>query len=60
MESMYRDCMLQATLQWHFSISTWMEDQGNAVVNSEKTIFMKRDGGDRIMHGLYVDAMTIS
>jgi uncharacterized membrane protein len=27
------------------------------VVNSEKTIFMKRDGGDWIIHGLYVDEM---
>ncbi len=38
-------------------ISTWMEDQRYAAVNSEKTIFMKRDGGDWIMHCLYVDDM---
>jgi hypothetical protein len=48
----------QAALQWHVRISTWMEDHGYAVVNSEKTIFMKHENGDRIMHGLFVDDMV--
>jgi hypothetical protein len=34
-----------------------MEQNGNPVVNSEKTIFMKRQGSDFIMHGLFVDDM---
>ncbi len=29
----------------------------DAVVNSEKTIFMKRQGSDFIMHGLFEDDM---
>jgi hypothetical protein len=44
MESMYGT--RQAARQWHVRISPWMENQGYAAVNSEKTIFMKRDGGD--------------
>ncbi len=55
MKSMY--ATRQAARQWHVRISTWMEDQGYAEVNSEKNIFMKRDGGDWIMHSLYVDDM---
>ena len=34
-----------------------MEQNGYQVVNSEKTIFMKRQGSDFIMHGLFVDDM---
>ena len=35
-----------------------MEKNGYPAVNSEKTIFMKRDGDDRfIIHGLFVDDM---
>jgi hypothetical protein len=34
-----------------------MEKNGYPAVNSEKTIFMKRDGSDFIIHGLFVDAM---
>ena len=55
MKSMYGT--KQAARQWNLRISTWMEEQGYKAVNSEKTIFMKRDGGDWIMHGLYVDDM---
>ena len=55
MKSMYGT--KQAARQRHLRISTWMEEQGYKAVNSEKTIFMKRDGGDWIMHGLYVDDM---
>ena len=34
-----------------------MEQNGYPAVNSEKTIFMKRQGSDFIMHGLFVDDM---
>ena len=34
-----------------------MENNGYAAVNSEKTIFMKRNGSDYIIHGLFVDDM---
>ena len=34
-----------------------MEQHGYPAVNSEKTIFMKRQGIDLIMHGLFVDNM---
>jgi hypothetical protein len=34
-----------------------MEKNGYPAVNSEKTIFMKRDGDDFIIHGLFVDDM---
>ena len=47
----------QATRQWHIRISEWMEQNGYPAVNSEKTIFMKGQGSDFIMHGLFVDDM---
>jgi hypothetical protein len=34
-----------------------MEKNGYPAVNSEKTIFMRREGGDLILHGLFVDEM---
>jgi hypothetical protein len=34
----------QAARKWHEHISSWMERNGYAAVNSEKTIFMKRSG----------------
>ena len=34
-----------------------MEQNGYPAVNSEKTIFMKRQGSDFIIHGLFVDDM---
>ncbi len=34
-----------------------MEQNGYVAVNSEKTIFMKRQGFDFITHGLFVDDM---
>ena len=34
-----------------------MEQNGYPAVNSEKTIFMKRQGSDFIIHGLFVDGM---
>ena len=34
-----------------------MESHGYPAVNSEKTIFMKREGTDFIMHGVFVDDM---
>jgi hypothetical protein len=58
MKSIY--CTRQAARprQWRVRISTWMEDHGYRVVNSEnteKTIFMKRLNTNRIMDGLFVD-----
>jgi hypothetical protein len=47
----------QAARKWHIHISQWLEDHGYATVNSEKTIFMKRQGADFILHGLFVDDM---
>ena len=46
----------QAARRWHIRISDWME-QNYPAVNSEKTIFMKRQGSDFIMHCLFVDDM---
>jgi hypothetical protein len=45
----------QAARRWQGPKSTWMEDNGDPAVNSEKTIFMKRAGDDFIIHGLFVD-----
>ena len=56
MKSMYWTS--QAARKWHVRISTWMEDHGYTAVNSEKTIFMKHENGDWIMHGLFVDDMV--
>ena len=52
-----RDAALrrQAARKWHNHISAWMENNGYAAVNSEKTIFMKCKGSDYIIHGLFVD-----
>jgi hypothetical protein len=47
----------QAARRWHLHISGWMEKNGYLVVNSEKTIFMKCQGDDFIIHGLFVDDM---
>ncbi len=38
-------------------ISEWMENNGYPAVNSEKTIFMRREGDDFILNGLFVDNM---
>ncbi len=48
---------LQAARRWHKHILAWMEANGYLVVNSEKTIFMKREGKHFIIHGLFVDGM---
>ncbi len=56
MKSMYGT--RQAARQWHVQISMWMENRGYEAVNSEKTIFMKHENGDQIMHGLFVDDMV--
>jgi hypothetical protein len=34
-----------------------MENNGYEAMNSEKTIFMKREGAEYIIHGLFVDDM---
>ena len=38
-------------------ISTWMEENEYHAVNSEKTLFMNRDGKDFIVHEIFVDDM---
>ena len=35
-----------------------MESHGYPAINSEKTMFMKWDGDDFILHGLFVDDMS--
>ena len=47
----------QAARRWHIRISDWMEQHGYPAVNSEKTIFMKRQDFYFIIHGLFVDDM---
>ncbi len=47
----------QAARRWHLLISAWMEKNGYPAMNSEKTIFMKCDGDEFIIHGLFVDDM---
>ena len=45
----------QAARAWHVRLSTWMEEHGYLPVNNEKTIFMKWDDEDFIIHGVFVD-----
>jgi hypothetical protein len=45
----------QAARAWHVRLSTWMEEHGYLPVNNEKTIFMKWDEDDFIIHGVFVD-----
>ncbi len=47
----------QAARRWHKHISARMEANGYFAANSEKTIFMKREGKQFIIHGLFVDDM---
>ncbi len=54
MKSMYGT---RQARQWHMHILTWMEDHSYLAIYSEKTIFMKREGEEWIMHGLLVDDM---
>ncbi len=60
----WRSCSLTSQKHlWHQASSTkvahfisgWMEKNGYPVVNSQKTIFMKRQGDDFIIHCLFVD-----
>ncbi len=44
----------QAARRWHIRTSEWMEQNGYPAVNSEKTIFMKRQKPAFIVHGLFV------
>jgi hypothetical protein len=55
MKSMYGT--RQAARQWHGRISSWMEEHGYLAVNNEKTMFMKWQGTDWIMHCVFVDDM---
>ncbi len=50
-------CTKHAAQRWRLHISGWMEKNGYPAVNSEKTISMKRQGNDFIIHGLFVDDM---
>jgi hypothetical protein len=54
MKSMYGT--RQEPRQWHQRISGWMEWHNYLAVNNEKTMFMRREGSDFIMHGLFVYA----
>ena len=45
----------QAARAWHLKLSTWIEGHQYLPVNNEKTIFMKWDGDDFILHGIFVD-----
>ncbi len=47
----------QTARRWHMRISEWMEQHGYPAMNSEKTIFMKQEGADFIIHRLFVDDM---
>ncbi len=48
----------QAARPWHLRISGWMESHDYMAVNNEKTMFIKWEGSDFIMHGLLVDDMA--
>ena len=50
---------VQAARRWHTKISTWMDSNDYRAVSShgEMTIFMKHDGNEFIMHGIFVDDM---
>jgi len=48
----------QAARAWHVRLSTWMEEHGYLPVNNEKTIFMKWDDEDFIIHGVFVDDLA--
>ncbi len=48
----------QAARAWHLKLSTWMEEHQYLPVNNEKTIFMKWDGDNFILHGIFVDDFT--
>jgi hypothetical protein len=45
----------QAARAWHLKLSTWMEEHKHLPVNNEKTMIMKWDGNDFIIHGIFVD-----
>ena len=45
----------QAARAWHVRLSTWMEEHGCLPVNNEKTMFMKWENDDFILHGTFVD-----
>ncbi len=45
----------QAAKAWHVHLSTWMEEHGYLPVNNEKTIFMRWEEDDFIIHGVFVD-----
>ncbi len=47
----------EAAHRWHIHISDWMGNIGYPAVNSEKAIYMKREGDHFIFHGLFVDYM---
>ena len=45
----------QAARAWHLRISGWKVSHGYPAINSEKTMYMKWDGDDFILHRLFVD-----
>jgi hypothetical protein len=44
----------QAAHLWHLHISAWMEHNSYPAVNRVKTIFMKHQGTEFILHGLFI------
>ena len=48
----------QAARAWHVRLSTWMEEHGYLPVNNEKTIFMKWEEDDFIIHEVFVDDLA--
>jgi hypothetical protein len=45
----------EAAKPWHVRLSTWMEEHGYLSVNTEKTIFMKWEEDDFIIHRVFDD-----
>ena len=45
----------QAACKWHRRLSTWMAGNEYPAANSEETIFIKWEGDDFIIHGLFMD-----
>jgi hypothetical protein len=40
----------QAARRWHICLSDWMVSHDHKAINNEKTILIKRDGDDFIIH----------
>ncbi len=58
LKSIYGTLQAARRLGWHKHNSAGMEANGYLAVNSEKTLFMKREGKHFINYGLFVDYMV--